>query len=607
MRAVQRLRPFLAGFALLTTGAGTVLLAGCGGDGGTPITPPPSQSGGGGGTGGGTGGGGGSTVDPAKISAAYLCDNKFKLVNGNAVAVAVQYTIGTATNQTTVDLPAGPGGDPGVSETLVNAGASGTLNLYYIGKKVGTAANNGTPCEPPPPPPPPPPPANSAGTVGSWAPPIAWPDVAIHMHLLPDGRVLTWGRTSIPPQIWNPADGSFSTATEPANLFCSGHDWLPDGTLFIAGGHSGVDGHGITATTLFSAATQSFAAASPMAHARWYPSATVLPNGVVVVLTGTDENDLYVGTPEIWSNGSWRTATAGESYKILPYYPRAFAAPNGQLFYAGEKQQTAYYDPAGLGKWTAVADRQVASRDYGSAVMYQPGKIIYIGGGAPTATAEMIDLNQGSPSWRYTSPMSTPRRQMNATLLADGKVLATGGTAAPGFSDVTGAVFAAEEWDPATEQWTTMASEQRVRVYHSTAVLLPDGRVLEAGSGAGGGVPDELSGEIFSPPYLFTADGSPAPRPTITSLPSNGTWGQAVTVGTPDAASISKVTFLRLGSVTHAFNAGQRFLSLSFSQGAGGLQVTLPSSVGAAPAGPYMMFILNGAGVPSVAKIMILQ
>jgi hypothetical protein len=203
--------------------------------------------------------------------------------------------------------------------------------------------------------------------------------------------------------------------------------------------------------------------------------------------------------------------------------------------------------------------------------------------------------------------MSTPRRQMNATLLADGKVLATGGTAAPGFSDVTGAVFAAEEWDPATEQWTTMASEQRVRVYHSTAVLLPDGRVLEAGSGAGGGVADELSGEIFSPPYLFTPDGNPAPRPTITSLPSNGTWGQTVTVGTPDAASISKVTFLRLGSVTHAFNAGQRFLSLSFSQGPGGLQVTLPPSVGAAPAGPYMMFILNGAGVPSVAKIMILQ
>jgi hypothetical protein len=332
------------------------------------------------------------------------------------------------------------------------------------------------------------------------------------------------------------------------------------------------------------------------------------------VLSGTDQNSNYVGEPEVWSNGSWRSMNTAESYKILPYYPRAFAAPNGKLFYAGERDTTMYYDPAGFGTWTYVAARQVASRDYGSAVMYQPGKIVYIGGGAPTATAEIIDLNQGSPSWRFTNPMKSPRRQMNATLLADGKVLATGGSYGSAFSDETKPVLTAELWDPDTETWTTMAAEQVVRVYHSTAVLLPDGRVLEAGGGAGGITPDnpagntdQLSAEIFSPPYLFTPAGDPATRPTITSLPATGTWGQSVAVGTPDAASISKVTFLRLGSVTHAFNQGQRFLSLAFSQTSGGLQVTLPASPNVAPAGPYMMFILNGNGVPSVAKIIQLQ
>jgi hypothetical protein len=152
-----------------------------------------------------------------------------------------------------------------------------------------------------------------------------------------------------------------------------------------------------------------------------------------------------------------------------------------------------------------------------------------------------------------------------------------------------------------------MAAEQVTRVYHSTAVLLPDARVLEAGGGAGGGNTDQLSAEIFSPPYLFTPAGDPAPRPAITSAPATGTWGQTVAVSTPDAASISKVTFVRLGAVTHGFNQGQRFLSLSFSQSGGDLQVTLPSSPNVAPAGPYMMFILNGSGVPSVAKIIQLQ
>ena len=125
----------------------------------------------------------------------------------------------------------------------------------------------------------------------------------------------------------------------------------------------------------------------------------------------------------------------------------------------------------------------------GSAVMYAPGKILYVGGGdPPTASAEVIDLNQASPSWRSVPGMAFPRRQLNATMLADGQVLVTGGTSGTGFNNVAGAVHTAELWNPTTETWTTMAEKAKNRTYHGTAMLMPSGRVLSSGSGEGGGI-----------------------------------------------------------------------------------------------------------------------
>src|SRR5436189_4413779 len=144
-----------------------------------------------------------------------------------------------------------------------------------------------------------------------------------------------------------------------------------------------------------------------------------------------------------------------------------------------------------------------------------------------------------------------------------------------------------------------MASMTLFRGYHSTALLLPDGRVLSAGGQPGPGASvGNASAEIYSPPYLF--HGS---RPTITSAPTSVGYGQQFFVGTPDAANISKVTLIALSSVTHGVNMGQRISRPLFSQATGGLNVTAPSNPNNTPPGYYMLFILNSNGVPSVAKI----
>jgi len=203
--------------------------------------------------------------------------------------------------------------------------------------------------------------------------------------------------------------------------------------------------------------------------------------------------------------------------------------------------------------------------------------------------------------------MQFARRQMNATLLADGQVLVTGGTSGPGFNDVTSPVFDAELWNPATESWKTMARESVVRTYHSTALLLPDARVLSSGSGEGGGVSfanSQLSAQIFSPPYLFNPDGTLALRPTITSAPSKLSYGQPLTVQTPDAGSVIRGTLIRLSSVTHAFNQSQLIYPLTFSvTGSTTLSADGPQNANLAPPGPYMLFLVDAKGVPSKAKM----
>ena len=351
---------------------------------------------------------------------------------------------------------------------------------------------------------------------------------------------------------------------------------------------------GLSRASIYNPFTNAWSNLPNMNAGRWYPTTTVLANGDVLVVSGTLTATIGQNTlPQVFqvATGTWRNLTSAQLAQ--DNYAMMLLAPNGRVFDAGPTATTRYLDTSGTGAWSVVANRVGGVRDYGSAVMYAPGKVLVMGGDSPPKnTAEVIDLNAASPSWRAVGSMQFGRRHLNATLLPDGKVLVTGGTAAPGFNDPSGHVDAAELWDPATENWTTLASSSGIpRVYHSTALLLPDGRVLSTG---GNGFPDT---EIYSPPYLFKGA-----RPTITSAPPSVAYGQSFFVGTPDAATISKITMLRLSSVTHAFNQSQYINELSFSQTTGGLDVTAPPNGNVAPPGYYLLFILNGSGVPSVAK-----
>lgn len=437
-----------------------------------------------------------------------------------------------------------------------------------------------------------------ASAQGQWAALQNWPTRAIHATLLPDGRVffISYYSESLQPNIWDPTSDTF-TATVPAPyaLFCSGHASLADGRVLIAGGHI-ADYTGYPHAQIYDPFKNTFTPTPDMNAGRWYPTVTELANGDLLVTGGdTNPNVTVDPLPQVFqlSSGTWRNLSSAQL--MLPLYPTMLLAPNGKVFNGGPSRLTRYLDTTGTGAWTSVATMNFgATRDYGPALMYEVGKVLVVGGAdPPTATAETIDLTAATPVWKFTGSMHFPRRQNNAVILPDGKVFIVGGSSGSGFDNSNTPVLPTEMWDPATGQFAVMASIATYRGYHSTALLLPDGRVLSAGGNVGG-----ANAQLFSPPYLFAGA-----QPTISSAPANVGYGQTVFIGTPDAANISKVTWLKTSSTTHTNDQGQRFMRLSFIQASGGLNVTMPGDPNLSPPGYYMLFLLNSAGVPSVANI----
>jgi PKD repeat protein len=528
----------------------------------------------------------------APLDLVYICGNKFLATNSNRHSVELTWRVIGSSETGSVTLPPGPIEDPGFSETELETAREGIVELYQDGERVARRRNLHRPCGAAPV-------ASlmaaaTAADVGSWTAPFPWPSVAIHLSLMPNGTVLSWGLLG-PPVVWDPETGQFSEVPSQEELFCAGHSLLPDGRVLVSGGHISSD-HGIPDISIFSPSTGSWTKSSPMRRGRWYPTNTTLANGSVLIIAGRDQVGDEVAEPEVWSSSGIRQLS--NASMVLPYYPRTFVAPNGLVFYAGEQTTSRYLNTAGNGTWTTVGSRKYGARPYGAAVMYELGKILYVGGGRTTNTAEIINLNAASPTWQWTGSMALARRNLNATVLPTGEVLVTGGSSHPSFNDVTQAIRTAEMWNPATGVWTSMASNAVSRTYHSTSLLLPDGRVLHTGSGEGADMPEERNAELYSPPYL-----SRGPRPTITDAPTPLGWGTTFSVQTPDPTDIAKVSLIRLGSVTHAFDMNGRLLWLPFTRESGALTVTAPANGSHAPPGHYLLFLVNQNGVPSVGKI----
>jgi hypothetical protein len=476
---------------------------------------------------------------------------------------------------------------------------------------------------------------SAQATSGEWDAPVSWDIVPLHMHLLPTGKILAWGRTESDgsmgePRLWNLPSGQAPSSAPmvmaDTMLFCSGHSFMADGRLIVSGGHKS-DDHGLDVTNIFDPQTETWVPGLPkMAKGRWYPTVTELPNGNLVTVAGRDTtgSGQVVTIPEVWNGTSWTQLTG--AVKILPYYPRDFVDPtDGRIFYAGELPKSEWLDVNGTGSWSTngPTHKYMNNREYGSAVMYELGKILYVGGGGdqnwntpginppeasvPTPTAETIDLTAPSPQWAFTGSMAFARRHLNATVLPDGQVLVTGGTSAGGFNDLSGSVHQAEIWNPTSGNWTTVASSAVDRAYHSVSILLPDATVLHGASGnaddvGGNPFPDQKSHEIYHPPYLFKGA-----RPTITNVASPVSYAANFTVTTPNAAQITTVRITRLGSVTHAFDQNGRTMTLSFTAGAGSISVTAPADENKAPPGDYLLFVLNRNGVPSAGKVVRIQ
>jgi hypothetical protein len=326
----------------------------------------------------------------------------------------------------------------------------------------------------------------------------------------------------------------------------------------------------------------------------------------------------------------------------VEFYPFNFVDPNGDVFFAGADDGAGTWDKAPTQSVIFDVDNQlltddaVSTHDGGSAVMYGPGLILKTGGtnggSGAIADAEIIDLIGGG-GWGNAAAMNIARRRHNLTVLPDGTVLVTGGTrlanrefetdrtcggdaagtpccrdrncpegvtCQPFSSGEQQWVAEAEIWDPNADSWTVMASAQVPRMYHSTAILLPDGRVLSAGGGRGGcAINSYTNAEIFSPPYKFID----APEPTITDAPEIIHYGESFEVRSPEAADVDRVTLIKLAAVTHSFDQNRRFLELTFNPvGDIGLEIEAPANANLAPPGFYMLFLLSSEGVPSVAR-----
>ena len=500
---------------------------------------------------------------------------------------------------------------------------------------------------------------DAAPVVGMWSNVYDWPMNAIHLGLMPNGRVVSYGAPGGNPgvqdgrtfDIWDPAQGMVAgghktlQGVSGINSFCAAQAYQADGSLLIAGGI--FDNNKDKGSLAIGSATNGVTALSAtLANDRYYSTMITLPDGRQLIVGGSypylggwadpqgsiDKGYMTGMTPEILANGAWTSLFGAKSRSAFGpdysrwWYPRAWVAPSGKVFGISTEQMWTL-DTSGTGSVVSKTFRE-APREAKSwadapntgptstAVMYDTGKILQVGGNSFTNgdgywssnRATVFDINGADPVPTDTANMVWGRSWANATVLPTGTVTVTGGSS---WNDRAGdsAIYAAEAWDPKTGKWTTGPNAAIYRGYHSSSILMQNGAILVAGGGAPGPVNNQ-NAEIFYPPYLFTTvngKAALAPRPSIVSLTTNRlAHGQSMQFELSSQNGLSQVVLIGLSVTTHSFNSGQRRYPAAFSVAGNAVTVQTPPSGAVAPPGYYQLVAVDQKGVPSPGVIVAL-
>lgn len=442
-----------------------------------------------------------------------------------------------------------------------------------------------------------------------------------------------------------------------SDLFCAGQTVLPDGRVLAVGASEWSTNpvgefflHGGTDARTYDPATNTWARQADMSFGRWYPSLITLPDGKALVVSGIGS---LTNPEQQWPQmevydpaaDTWTYYEGGD--RLLPLYPRVTVVPYthggvedgvfyntlgtlwgpfGEHYRQAEWSTQAFLDLAASAQpWSDMERSIFGARQHGASVMLmledgQAPRFVNFGGTlyqsvVATPITEVVDLATSPPTNTVGDLLEFPRWHLNGVLLPTGEVLAVGGglydnVVAHGQQNVP--VLEAELFDPQSMTWSTVAAMSVPRMYHSTSILLPDGRVL-----AGGHVPlpnpwpqardtvnpqvVETRLEIYEPPYLFRGD-----RPVIASADNATAYGGTIDVRMGTAQAPRDLVLMRPGATTHAFDSDQRGLRLAFQDlGDGRLAVHAPDDPFAAPPGWYMLFAIgdgDGGPVPSVAS-----
>lgn len=430
--------------------------------------------------------------------------------------------------------------------------------------------------------------------------------IGITAVLLHTGKVLLFGLTEVGGRttvayVYDPASGTGHDVPAPAPIFCSSVTPLADGRILTVGG-ANPSPDGIEDLWLFDPVTETWSQQPGTPLGRYYPTSTRLPDGRVVITAGlqtdgeTQNPTVEVYTPPAAGAASGGLSVVGPDH-VSATYPHQLVMPDGRLLQVDA--DAAYrLDPA-TWTWNRLGGVLETRRRAAAHLLLPAGprgstEVMVIGGlvraGSAVASTRSLDYAAPAAGWTSGSVMPSARAHMNVVQVPDGSAYVVGGNATGQRADPTVQTL---HYDPATRRWRGMAMQSTVRTYHSTAVLLPDGRIMSAGDdGPRGG---RQSIDFYSPPYLFRGT-----RPRIAAAPRRVDPRQTFRIRTAGPAATSAV-LMAPGATTHANDMNARHVRLAVTRTRTGLRATAPR-VNVAPPGWYMLFVLRDNGVPSVAK-----